>query len=159
MNWVSPPLVGLWARPRIIRWFIRSPVAICSDKLQLSLSLTALVHIPAPGTEVYNNCLLSFFHIVALKLWEFSSGPPRHRKAHSLIWQRKVLIQLGLKTLYNHPHCRFLVPGNTQEILTKIWHQFWDKNDGENICHWYHIIFKSHEPFLSHQLTGPGQAS
>ena len=47
MNWVSPPLVGLWARPRIIRWFIRSPVAICSDKLQLSLSLTAPVHILA----------------------------------------------------------------------------------------------------------------
>ena len=24
-------------------------------------------------------------------------------------------------------HCRFLVPGNTQEILTKIWHHFWLK--------------------------------
>ena len=33
-------------------------------------------------------------------------------------------------------HCRFLVPCNTQTILTKIWHQFWDKNDGENIYHW-----------------------
>ena len=33
-------------------------------------------------------------------------------------------------------NCRFLVPCNTQKILTKIWHQIWDKNDGENICHW-----------------------
>ena len=33
-------------------------------------------------------------------------------------------------------HCRFLVPGNTKKILTEIWHQFLDKNVGENICHW-----------------------
>ena len=33
-------------------------------------------------------------------------------------------------------HCGFLVLGNTQKNLTEIWHQFWDKNDGENICHW-----------------------
>ena len=26
---------------------------------------------------------------------------------------------------------RFLVPDNTQTILTKIWHHFWLKNDGE----------------------------
>ena len=32
--------------------------------------------------------------------------------------------------------CRFLVPRNAQKILTKIWHQFWDKNNGENIYHW-----------------------
>ena len=32
-------------------------------------------------------------------------------------------------------HCRFLVSGNTQKILTEILHQFWHKNDGENICH------------------------
>ena len=31
---------------------------------------------------------------------------------------------------------RFLVPDYTQKILTEIWHQFWQKNDGENICHW-----------------------
>ena len=31
---------------------------------------------------------------------------------------------------------RFLVPGNTQKILKEIWHQFWQQNDGENICHW-----------------------
>ena len=24
-------------------------------------------------------------------------------------------------------HCRFLVPGNTQKILTEIWHHFWLK--------------------------------
>ena len=33
-------------------------------------------------------------------------------------------------------HSGFLVPGNTQKILTEIWHQLWDKNDGENVCHW-----------------------
>ena len=36
----------------------------------------------------------------------------------------------------NASRCRFLVLGNTQKILTEIWHQIWDKNDGENICHW-----------------------
>ena len=30
-----------------------------------------------------------------------------------------------------NPHCRFLVPDNTQKILTEIWHHFWLKNDGE----------------------------
>ena len=35
--------------------------------------------------------------------------------------------------------------------LTQIWHQIWDKNDGENI----EIIFKSHEPFQSYKLIGP----
>ena len=25
------------------------------------------------------------------------------------------------------PHCRFLVPGNTQKILMEIWHHFWLK--------------------------------
>ena len=30
-------------------------------------------------------------------------------------------------------HCGFLVPVNAQKIL---WHQFWHKNDGENICNW-----------------------
>ena len=42
-------------------------------------------------------------------------------------------------------HCGFQVPGNTQKILTEIWHQFWDKNDGENYA--IEIIFRSHEPF------------
>ena len=28
-------------------------------------------------------------------------------------------------------HCRFLVPGNTQKILTEIWNHFWLKNDDE----------------------------
>ena len=28
-------------------------------------------------------------------------------------------------------HCRFLVPDNTQKILTEIWHHFWLKNDDE----------------------------
>ena len=36
-------------------------------------------------------------------------------------------------------HCRFLMLGITQKILTKVWHQIWDKNDGENICHWNHF--------------------
>ena len=33
-------------------------------------------------------------------------------------------------------HCRFLVPENSTKILMVIWHQFWDKNDGEKWCHW-----------------------
>ena len=28
-------------------------------------------------------------------------------------------------------HCRFLVPDNTQKILTEIWHHFWLKSGGE----------------------------
>ena len=46
-------------------------------------------------------------------------------------------------------HCGFLVPGNTQKNLIEIWHQFWDKNDGENIGKIYaiEINFISHEPF------------
>ena len=28
-------------------------------------------------------------------------------------------------------HCRFLMPDNTQIILTEIWHHFWLKNDDE----------------------------
>ena len=32
-------------------------------------------------------------------------------------------------------HCLYLVL-NTQETSHFYWHQFWDKNDGENICHW-----------------------
>ena len=46
-------------------------------------------------------------------------------------------------------HCRFLLPGNTQKILTEIWHQFWHKNDDENICHWNYI-----QP---ERLVRPGQ--
>ena len=34
---------------------------------------------------------------------------------HSMLWKFEVF------------HCRFLVPGNTQKILTKIWHHFWLK--------------------------------
>ena len=32
-------------------------------------------------------------------------------------------------------HCLYLVL-NTQETSHFYWHQFWDKNDDENICHW-----------------------
>ena len=31
-------------------------------------------------------------------------------------------------------HCRFLVPDNTQKILTEFWHHFWLKNDDEKWC-------------------------
>ena len=48
--------------------------------------------------------------------------------------------QISLKTNVAG-HCGFLVLGNTQKILTEIWHQIWDKNDGENICHWNHFQF------------------
>ena len=57
-----------------------------------------------------------------------------------------------LYTLFNLYHCGFLVLGNTQKILTEIWHQFWDKNDGGNYA--IEIIFRSHEPFRSYKLTG-----
>ena len=30
-----------------------------------------------------------------------------------------------------HKHCRFLVPDNTQKILTELGHHFWLKNDDE----------------------------
>ena len=50
-------------------------------------------------------------------------------------------------------HCRFLVPGNAQKILTEIWHQFWHENNAIK------IIFKSHEPFQSYQLTGPANSA
>ena len=58
-------------------------------------------------------------------------------------------------------HCGFLVPSNRQKILTEIWHQFWDKNDGENIGKIYaiEIIFKSNEPFQSFQLAGPANSA
>ena len=37
-----------------------------------------------------------------------------------------------MRTVWVHGmHCRFLVPDNTQKILTEIWHHFWLKNDGE----------------------------
>ena len=53
-------------------------------------------------------------------------------------------------------HCGFLVLGNTQKILTEIWHQFWDKKDGENICHLN--FFTYHERYQSYQLTGPANS-
>ena len=34
------------------------------------------------------------------------------------------------------------VQSNSTKNLTEIWHQFWNKNDDENI----EIIFKSHQP-------------
>ena len=36
-----------------------------------------------------------------------------------------------LKLMIKGLHCRFLVPDNTQKILTEIWHNFWLKNDDE----------------------------
>ena len=32
-------------------------------------------------------------------------------------------------------HCLYLIL-NTKDTSHFYWHQFWDKNDGENICHW-----------------------
>ena len=44
-------------------------------------------------------------------------------------------------------HSRFLVPDNTQKILTEIWHHFWIKNDGEK---WSRkIISKFHDGLQS----------
>ena len=68
-------------------------------------------------------------------------------------WLHWWLFDDFLKTIkVRRAHCRFLVPGNRQQILTEIWHQFWEKNDGENICHWNFFI--SHEPYQSYQLAG-----
>ena len=39
------------------------------------------------------------------------------------------------KKIYSTPHCLYLVL-NTQETSHFYWHQFWHKNDNENICHW-----------------------
>ena len=44
-------------------------------------------------------------------------------------------------------HCGFLVLGNTQKILTQIWHLIWDKNDVEKVkkrlvARTYNIIIK-----------------
>ena len=61
----------------------------------------------------------------------FSSPAQQHKSYQLLI--RLNLLEINAVLL---SHCRFLMPGNTQKILTEIWHQFWDKNDGENICHW-----------------------
>ena len=36
-----------------------------------------------------------------------------------------------VKCTKEYTHCRFLVPDNTQKILTEIWHHFWLKNDDE----------------------------
>ena len=70
--------------------------------------------------------------------------------------QEKKIIFMVMVTV----HCRFLVPGNTQKILTEIWHLFWDKNDGENQPNYaIEIIFKSHEPFQGYQLTGPANSA
>ena len=49
---------------------------------------------------------------------------------------------LNWKSLW---HCRFLVPCNTQKILTEIWHQIWDKNMVKIYAN--KIILRSHEPF------------
>jgi len=56
---------------------------------------------------------------------------PKGEKFHEKPWWMGTS-RSSLQTLH---HCGFLVLGNTQKILTEIWHQFWDKNDGENICH------------------------
>ena len=40
---------------------------------------------------------------------------------------------------------------NAQKILTEIRHQFWDKI---KMIYVIEIIFRSHEPFQSYQLTG-----
>ena len=54
-------------------------------------------------------------------------------------------------------HCRFLVPGNTQKNLTEIWHQFLDKNVGENICHWNY--FQIPQALSELPANWPGQFS
>ena len=71
--------------------------------------------------------------------------------------KRKENIMLDNKSSKNILHRGFLVLGNTQQILTQIWHQIWDKNDGENICCWN--IFKSHEPFQIYKLSGPANSA
>ena len=75
--------------------------------------------------------------------------------------------------------------GNTQKKIMEIWHQFWHKNDGivwfkkngytfaivySSKCvfvflnqtlktYAIEIIFKSHEPLQSYQLTGPANSA
>ena len=46
-----------------------------------------------------------------------------------------------LKIRMEGEHCGFLVLGNTQKTLTLNWHQIWDKNYGENLCHWNYFQF------------------
>ena len=40
-----------------------------------------------------------------------------------------------VSSIRNPTHCLYLIL-NTQETSHFYWHQFWGKNDGENICHW-----------------------
>ena len=52
---------------------------------------------------------------------------------------QKAVIKHQMGVCLRLGHCRFFVPGNTQKNLADILHQFWDKNDGKNICHWNHF--------------------
>ena len=55
--------------------------------------------------------------------YEFHSFPP-------LLWKKLCSLKfwiISFVTSLNSTHCRFLVPGNTQKILTEIWHHFWLK--------------------------------
>ena len=44
-------------------------------------------------------------------------------------------VSFSISFLERKTHCLYLIL-NTQETSHFYWHQFWDKNDDENICHW-----------------------
>ena len=66
---------------------------------------------------------------VCLTAEEIVQWPFLLKLLHLCTAEWKFIIVIIIKLITTH--CRFLLPDNTQKILTEIWHHFWLKNDGE----------------------------
>ena len=102
-----------------------SKITVCSMHNIWISCLHCLVSYVRP-----DNCLIQFSKKSKDKYYEENFS-----KNYSKICQLycKCLYASGIQV----EHCGFLVLGNTQKSLTQIW----DKNDGENICHWNYFQF------------------
>ena len=76
------------------------------------------------------NYLCLWVHINIRKPWETKRNSDMHSSFY--IVTNALLESLG-------SHCRFLVPDNTQKILTEIWHHFWLENDDEKWSRFFHF--------------------
>ena len=65
-----------------------------------------------------------------------SSSDWNHWRTLELFCDKNHAHQMLAEVSYLLFNTGFLVLGNTQKILTEIWHQIWDKTDGENIWNW-----------------------